>query len=283
MVKLTVLAENRKNGEFKGEPGISIVVETEAGKFLFDTGFSDLFTKNAKLLGIDLNEIQNVVFSHGHSDHTNGMPYLPKGRNIVIHPAGFKDRWSNRKQEYVAPPVSLEELSKSHNVHLSAEPCIVQADTCYLGEIPMVVPHEKDGNFSTSLDEELTIPDQTEDDSGVAIKTEKGLFVITGCGHRGVCNTIEHARKITGEQNVYAVLGGFHFRSLNYQKEIIDNTIAYFKQLKVKHLYLGHCNTDPVIDYMAEQLPNVQIHRLASGKIFELQSLTNEKPEKSAE
>lgn len=270
MIKLTVLAENR-DGSVKGEPGLSIVVETDAGKFLFDTGFSDLYSKNAKILGIDLNKIQNVVFSHGHSDHTNGMPYLPKGRNIVIHPAGFKPRWSNRKNEYVAPPMTLEELSSLHSVHLSSEPVMVQEDTCFLGEIPMVVPYEQNGNFSTSLDEGLTIPDPTEDDSGVAIKTDKGLFVMTGCGHRGVCNTIEHAMNVTGEDRVYAVLGGFHFRSLKNQKEMIDNTIAYFKKLKVKHLYLGHCNTDPVIEYMQSELPNVEIHRLASGKVFELE------------
>lgn len=271
MVKLTILSENRDNGKFKGEPGLSIVVETDAGTFLFDTGYSDLFTKNAKLLGVNLDKIDTVILSHGHSDHTNGLPYLSDGKTIVIHPAGFKPRWSNRKQDYAAPPITKEELAQKHHLVLASEPLTVSEDTVFLGEIPMIVEHEKNGNFATSLDEGLTIPDPTEDDSGVAIKTEKGLFIMTGCGHRGVCNTIEHARNITGEEKVYAVLGGFHFRSLKNQKDIIDETIKYFKKLNVKHLYLGHCNTDPVIDYMQKELPNVQIHRLGAGKQFELE------------
>ena len=283
MIKLTVLAENRNNGNIKGEPGLSIVVETDAGKFLFDTGNSNLFMKNAKLLGINLNNIQNVVLSHGHSDHTTGLVHLQPGKTIIMHPESFRPRWSNRRQEFAGCPVSAEDLIKNHNLILTADPTLIQEDAVYLGEIPMITEHEASGNIATSLDEGLTIPDPTEDDSGVAIKTDKGLFVMTGCGHRGVCNTIEHAMNVTGEDKVYAVLGGFHFRSLKNQKELIDNTIAYFKKLKVKHLYLGHCNTDPVIDYMAEKLPNVQIHRLASGKTFELQSFANEMAEKTAE
>ena len=283
MVKLTVLAENRKNGEFKGEPGLSILVQTNDTQFLFDTGNSDLFLKNANLLRVNLDNCNMVVLSHGHSDHTNGLKHLDTKKYIVFHPSVFKDRWCNRTGNYSGMPMTYQELNEAHNLIPTANPLKLSESAYYLGEIPMVMPHESEGNIATSLDPELTIPDPTEDDSGVAIKTEKGLFVMTGCGHRGICNTIEHAMNVTGEKKVYAVLGGFHFRSLKNQKELIDNAIAYFKQLKIKHLYLGHCNTDPVIGYMAEQLPNVQIHRLASGKTFELQSFANEMAEKTAE
>lgn len=272
MVKLTILSENRDNGNFKGEPGLSILVETDAGKFLFDTGNSDLFMKNAKLLGINLNKIENVVLSHGHSDHTTGLIHLQERKTIIMHPESFRPRWSNRRQEFAGCPISAEDLMKNHNLILTREPTLIQEDAIYLGEIPMVTEHESNGNIATSLDESLTIPDPTEDDSGVAIKTDKGLFVMTGCGHRGVCNTVKHAQNVTGEEKVYAVLGGFHFRSLKNQKDMIDETIKYFKKIGVKKLYLGHCNTDPVIDYMQAELPNVRIYRLGAGKEFELDS-----------
>ena len=272
MVKLTILSENRDNGNFKGEPGLSVLVETDAGKFLFDTGNSDLFMKNAKLLGINLNKIENVVLSPGHSDHTTGLIHLQERKTIIMHPESFRPRWSNRRQEFAGCPVSAEDLMKNHNLILTREPTLIQEDAIYLGEIPMVTEHESNGNIATSLDESLTIPDPTEDDSGVAIKTDKGLFVMTGCGHRGVCNTVKHAQNVTGEEKVYAVLGGFHFRSLKNQKDMIDETIKYFKKIGVKKLYLGHCNTDPVIDYMQAKLPNVRIYRLGAGKEFELDS-----------
>lgn len=273
MIKFTVLSENRANEELglNGESGLSVLIEVNGKQFLLDTGYSDLFLQNAKKLGVDLDQIELVVLTHGHSDHTNGVPYLADGKTIIMHPAGFKSRYSVRKKEYAGFPVSEEELKAKHNVLASEEPVQISDEIYFIGEVPMVVDFENKGNFSTTIDEEYKIEDKTEDDSGIAIKTENGLVVMTGCGHRGVCNTIERAKEITGESKVYAAFGGFHLRKLEKQKEVIDATIEYFKESKLKHLYLGHCVTDDVIEYFESKLPNVQIHRLQTGKAFELE------------
>lgn len=270
MIKLTILSENRDSCDLKGESGLSCLVEACDKTFLLDTGYSDLFLKNAKLLGIDLSKVKTIVLTHGHSDHTNGLAYFKDKKTIIMHPAAFKDRWSIRKKEYVGLPMSENELKQRYNVITSKSPIEFLPDCFYLGEIPMVVDFEKDGNFSTTLDEQLTQTDYTEDDSGVAFRTSKGLFVMTGCGHRGVCNTIEHAKKVTEQTKVWGVFGGFHLRSLEKQKDKIDSTIAYFKKEKIEHLYLGHCVTDEVISYFEQNLPKVHIERLATGKVFEL-------------
>ena len=164
--------------------------------------------------------------------------------------------------------MSKEQLLKTHNVVITKEAYEFYPDCYFLGEIPMIVDFEKNGNFSTTLDKELTQKDLTEDDSGIAIKTEKGLFIMTGCGHRGVCNTIQKAKQVTGQDKVYGVLGGFHLRNLEKQKDIIDQTINFLKENQVKVLYLGHCVKDDVIDYFEQNLTNTQIIRLASGKEF---------------
>ena len=117
------------------------------------------------------------------------------------------------------PDFTEEDLKKKHDVLLSREAVEFYEDMYFLGEIPMVVNFEMDGNFSTTLDEGLTAVDYTEDDSGIAIKTEQGLVIMTGCGHRGICNTIEQAKKVTGEERIYAVLGGFHLRDLEKKKD----------------------------------------------------------------
>lgn len=270
MIKLKILSENRDNCNFKGEGGLSVCVDAFNNQFLLDTGYSNLFIENAKMLNVDLESIKTVVLTHGHSDHTNGVPYLPLNKTIIAHPSVFKDRWSIRKQEYVGFPISAEKLQENHNVILTSAPYKVN-DCCYfLGEIPMIIDFEKNGNFSTALNAELTIKDLTEDDSGVAITTPEGLFVMTGCGHRGVCNTIEQAKKVTGENKIWGVLGGFHLRSLEKQKSIIDSTIQYFKSNQIKYLYLGHCVTDDVIDYFEQNLNDVTIIRLAAGKEFDI-------------
>lgn len=271
MIILKILSENRDNCQFKGEGGLSVFVDAFGQKFLMDTGYSDLFLENAKLMGVDLDSIKNVVLTHGHSDHTNGVPFLQEGKTLICHPSVFKDRWSIRKQEYVGFPVKEEKLKQTHNLLLKKEGFEFAKNCFFLGEIPMMVDFEKEGNFSTMLDEKLTEKDLTEDDSGVALVTDKGLFVMTGCGHRGVCNTIEHAKKVTGENRIYAVLGGFHLRKLEKQKDIIDKTIEYFKKNEIKELFLGHCVTDDVIDYFENALPEVKISRLAAGKVFEIE------------
>lgn len=112
-----------------------------------------------------------------------------------MHPKAFKERYSKRKKEYAGFPMTKEELEAKHNVVLTKEAIEVFENVFYLGEIPMVVDFEQDGNFGTTLNPELTKTDYTEDDSAIAIKTKEGLVIMTGCGHHGVCNTIEHAKK----------------------------------------------------------------------------------------
>ena len=116
MIKLTILSENRDGCDLKGESGLSCYVEAFGKTFLLDTGYSDLFLKNAEKLGIDLSEIKTIVLTHGHSDHTNGLAYFHDKKTIVMHPAAFKDRWSIRKKEYVGLPMPEQELRQRYDV-----------------------------------------------------------------------------------------------------------------------------------------------------------------------
>lgn len=270
MIKFTVLSENHDNGCFKGEGGLSLYLEVDGQQFLLDTGYSDLFKTNAKQLKVDVDKVDTIIFTHGHSDHTNGVQYVEKGKTLVIHPDGFKRRWSKRKKIQVGFPLTEEETRENFNLITSRKPLQVFPNVYFLGEIPMVVDFEMGGNFSTTLDENLTVTDYTEDDSGIAIKTPKGLIVMTGCGHRGVCNAIEHAKEVTGEEKIYAVLGGFHLRDLAKKQSIVEKTINYFKDNNVEYLFLGHCITDDVIEYFEKEMKKTKIFKLASGKTFEI-------------
>ena len=270
MIRFNIISENRETELFHGEAGLSIVIDVDDYRFLLDTGYSDLYIINAMKLGIDLDKIDTAIITHGHADHSGGVAYLPKGKTIIMHPSCLKKRWSIRRKIPMGFPLEKEALSKVHTLITTTKPLEFKENIFFLGEIPMIVEHEKNGNFSTMLDEDLKEIDYTEDDSGIAIKTEKGLVIITGCGHRGICNTIEHAKKVTGESKVYAVLGGLHLRNLDKQKDMIDNTIKYFKENDIKVLYLGHCVSDEVIGYFKEHLNNIEIVSLYSGGIFEL-------------
>lgn len=270
MIKLTVLAENREGKICKGEEGLSLYINRDNDELLIDTGCGDLYLENALKMDIDINSIKNVVITHGHNDHSGGVVYLPKGKVIYMHPSCYKKRYSIRRKIETGFPVAKNIVDIMHNVIESKEPILIYNDMYFLGEIPMTIVHEKDGNFATMLDQELTQIDYTEDDTGVAIKTNNGLVVITGCGHRGICNTIEHAKKVSNETRLYAVFGGLHLRSLEKQKEMIDHTINYFKNHNLKYLFLGHCVNDDVIDYFKKSLPDTKIVNIYAGMNFEL-------------
>lgn len=270
MIKLQILVENRKNIFLKDEFGLSVLVNAFDNTFLFDTGYSNRFAINARRLFINLKDVEKVVISHGHNDHSNGVQFLPNRKTIILHPNAYKARWSIRTNKFSGFPMSREELSEKHNLIETTKPLQIYPNCYYLGEIPMTVDFESGGNFATMLDEELTQKDFTEDDSGIAITTSQGLFVMTGCGHRGICNVIEHAKKVTGQNKVYAAFGGFHLRDLEKQKEKIDNTINYFKQNDIKLLFLGHCISDDVIKYFKKNLEGVKIIKLRTGKKFKL-------------
>ncbi|MBQ8425072.1 MAG: MBL fold metallo-hydrolase [Clostridia bacterium] len=276
MFNILVLSENRSNGKLEGEFGLSLLVNFNGYKFLFDTGASDLFIRNAKAFGIDVDIMaENVIISHGHSDHTNGLKYLKNAKRIILHPSAFKMRYSMRQRTYSGFPMSEQSLKNIHNVYKTKDTIEVMPNLWYLGEIPMTVDFEKDGNFATTLDEAGQVIDKTEDDSAVVASTGKGLIILVGCGHRGICNIIEYAKKVTGQEQVYAVLGGFHMRGLG-NKAKIDKTIEYFKKNRIRNVYLGHCVTDDVIDYFEENLTSSKIFRLAVGKKFYMEKSIEE-------
>jgi len=277
-MKITVLSENHKSDLCDSESGLSLYVEFEDHKFLFDTGNSNLFLKNAKKLDIDVDEVDTVILSHGHADHSNGLEYLTKGKRVIMHPSGFKDRFSIRRRDFAGFPMSEELAKTKFNFELTKEPLEVLPKVWFLGEVPRITKFENIGNISTCLDASCDELDPIEDDSGIVIKTDLGLIILSGCGHSGICNTIEHAKNITGEQRVYAVLGGFHLvvptfgkDDLNELDDIVDNTIEYFKSNKIRHVILGHCIAETIIDKFKNGLEEiVQIHRMYCGAIIEL-------------
>ena len=113
-----------------------------------------------------------------------------------MHPSAYKRRWSIRRNEFAGFPLTEGELKIKHDVITSTKPIQFFNNCYFLGEIPMIVVFEQKGNFSTTLDEQLTKIEPTEDDYGIAITTNNGLFIMTGCGHRGICNVIEQAKKL---------------------------------------------------------------------------------------
>ena len=267
MVKIVVLNDNRcNNNEFECEHGISIYIEYNGKKLLFDAGQTDIFMRNAKRLNIDLDNLDAIVLSHGDYDHGNGLKYFNKRAKLILHPDYVLTRISKRTGNDNGLNQSREELMERYDLVETRKPYFIDDEIIFLGEIERNNDFEKDANLPAYDSDGNTYIHL--DDSGLCINTEDGLIVISGCSHSGICNTIEYAKKITGKNNILAVIGGFHLKTIDYQTE---KTIEYMKNNNVQNILLAHCTSDIVCEKFKQELPEQTIV-IETGKTYDFKN-----------
>jgi len=257
-IKVTTLSENTAKAGFLAEWGISMLVEVDGMKVLFDTGESVSTVHNAQLLGVDLLAVDRIVLSHGHYDHTGGLREVLRRagqKEVIAHPAVWGKKYGQQKGEperYIGIPFvreGLEALGASFN--LSAEPVKLSDRVMTTGEIPMVTDYEEiDTDLYVKEDGGLK-PDSLADDLALVIDAEFGLVVILGCGHRGIVNTLQHAQKLTGKELIYAAIGGTHL--LYASEERLEKTAAALKEMGVQYLGVSHCTGFASSAYLAQE------------------------------
>ena len=240
-MNLFVLTENQAGGRFLAEHGLSYLVETDGQKILFDTGHTDVFLKNAKKLGFNLQqEVNHVVLSHGHWDHGDGLQFL-ENKTLVAHPGSFMERFRKSDRSPVGLGMKRNEIEKKFELLETTQPFKISENLFFLGEIPRVTRFESnETSFELENGEEDFIPD----DSALAAIAGNELVVITGCSHSGICNICEQARKVTGITTIKAVIGGFH---LKYNNRQTQETMAWFKKNAVERLLPSHCTELPAL------------------------------------
>jgi len=242
-MKLTVLVDNNTyiDHYYLGEPALCFYIEDEGLHLLFDTGYSDVFIRNARLLGIDLSLTDTIVFSHGHNDHTRGMTFFQQEfpavtPRIIAHPDIFRKRYED--DMYIGTPFSQEDIKNKYRLTVSKEPVRITKNLTFLGEIPDYFDFEKRKPIGTIKEKSNEYPDYVMDDTALAYHTEEGLFIITGCSHSGICNIIQHAKNACNEERILGVIGGFHLFEITDQ---LTHTINYFVDNKIEKLHPCHC------------------------------------------
>jgi len=233
-MKIKILVDNNTfiDNYYYGEPGVSYYIEDGDKKILFDVGYSDLFIKNARDLKIDLNNITDIVISHGHNDHTGGLEYffeqfdIPDLR-IIAHPKAFDEK--TFEGERICSPFTAEELKQCVDLILTDKPFKISENIYFLGQIPSF------GDFEERVPIES---DSLYDDSAIAYKGEKGIYVITGCSHSGICNIIEYSKQVCNEPRIAGVLGGFHLFDVDAR---VNRAIDYFSENNINELFPCHC------------------------------------------
>lgn len=223
--------------------------------------------KNAKNLGLNLDEVSIIVLSHGHWDRDNGLKYLNSKKALILHPGCYTERYSLiRNMAYAGINENREELKKRFELIETKDPYKIYNNIWFLGQIDrkFEVPVK---NLPTVL-KNGEIDYLKDDCGGVVVRLDKGIIIFSSCSHSGVNNIVEQAKKITGEDRVIAVVGGFHLKIIDtYTQEIVQ----YFKYNNIERAYMGHCTSDEVIEYFKEQLMGItQVEKLFVGAKFEI-------------
>ena len=266
-MKLTVLVDNNTliDRYLLGEPGLSLFLEDDGQRVLFDTGYSGIFLDNARKLGIDLAHLDCLALSHGHEDHTWGLDplirlfaereieKLPCRRPVVFaHPQTFQSVAGGPGPE-AGPLVAEAKLARHFRLSLERRPQWLSPRLVYLGEIPRRNGFE--GRLTFGRKEGETAGDTVPEDAALAYRSSQGLVVMVGCSHAGVCNTIEYAREVCSEPRVADVIGGFHLQ--RPARDHLEGTLDYFARLRPRALHACHC-TDLASKIALSRVADVQ-------------------------
>ena len=245
-MKWTVLSDNRSNdNRLSTEHGLSILLETEKHRILLDTGASDVFIRNAEVLGVDLSNVDYVFISHGHSDHAGGLRYfLEQNRQakVIVSPDAMIGKFYSKRGNLHSITTVWPKSIKDRFVTIE-KTCEIADGLCVIAHIPQVHPLPK-GNkhlFVEDANGEYVNDDFRHE---LALYTDGYLF--TGCAHSGLENILAAC-----PYPVNSVVGGFHL--LNGQ-ESEEELKALAKRLKendsATQFYTSHCTGDNVFKVM---------------------------------
>ena len=258
-IRITTLSENTADHGCLAEWGLSMFIEADGVKILFDTGAGIAAVHNAQLFGIDLATVDRIVISHGHHDHTGGLREvlmrMKKDVEVIAHPdiwAAKYSRRGKRPEQFGGLPFRRELLENlGARFNMTREPVHITDRFFTTGEIPMLSAYEEidSGLFDKETGEML--PDELKDDLALVINAEYGLVVILGCAHHGIINTLKHAQKLAGKELIYAAIGGTHL--LNASRERLEKTAADLKAMGVQYLGVSHCTGFEASAYLARE------------------------------
>jgi 7,8-dihydropterin-6-yl-methyl-4-(beta-D-ribofuranosyl)aminobenzene 5'-phosphate synthase len=287
-------------GPLLAEHGFSALIDLKEGgeRILWDAGLTpEALPENMRRLGIDAKSIGRLAISHGHHDHTaavsavvRAMDLGPKPREwaagtpvqemrtwaagrrvpLVAHPAAFRERWGvgkdGKKHGPLGGPPRAEWEALGAEIVLSEGPFRLGAGCWTTGLVPRLT-FEKSGRPASLAyrDGDAFFQDDLEEDQAIVIHVrDKGLVVVSGCAHSGIVNTVNHARAISGVDDIYAILGGFHLARAS--DEEIQSTVEAVQAFQPRLIVPSHCTGFKAMCAFAAAMPDAFLPGVVGAK-----------------
>lgn len=261
MVKIVGLLENTSQSQnLKRKHGLSLYIETEKHKILFDTGPNGLFLKNAEKLGVNIANIDIAVISHGHVDHLGGLKYFLKTNQkakCYIRPQALEKHYV--KMLGIPFYAGIDRMLIKEDRFIFTEDRLAVDDEITLfsnvsGDFPLP---ESDNNLFVEKNGKI-VKDDFYHEQNLIIKSGEKRILICGCAHSGIVNIVRKAKTVLGEYPS-AVIGGFHLYEpvkRRYESgEYIDRVAAVLNESNTV-FYTCHCTGVKAYEKMKERLGN---------------------------
>ena len=262
-----------------GEWGYAALIEVDGRKILFDSGNRpDTVLRNARELGLDLSEVEDVILSHNHGDHTGGLLMLreslkaknPKalsrvhvGQGIFSQRVGAGDRIQQLKQGLEADGVEIHQYTKATELF---------PGVWLSGRVERVHPERNYGGNGRIVTATGEVEDTIPEDLSLAIDTPQGFVLISGCGHAGIINTMQHVLKQIHPGSIDAAIGGFHL--VNASDEHLSWTAEKLKEFGLSKIIGAHCTGIDAL-YSLRRLMGSDRAHMVVGAIGDRFSLTD--------
>lgn len=268
-MKITSLVENISRSDLKPVHGLSLLIEMDKHKILFDLGPDDTLFENCKARNIDIESIDIVIISHGHYDHGGALKKfleINKKAIIYIQKSAFDKHYKNLISSKV--DIGIDESLKNNNQ-------IVLLDGDYKIDDNMILFTVKDRSKCYSMANDLLYDSQGKDkfiheQNLIINKNNNESILIMGCGHCGVINIMERAVEISGDRRISLCVGGYHFLRLNPSDSnvsmLLDDVAENLQKYNTR-FYTCHCTGEECYIYLSKKMKNISY--LSCGESIE--------------
>ena len=259
-MKITLLADQQPHDFLQGEFGLSLLLEHNQTTFLFDTGAGSALKNNLKLLNISEENVQKIILSHGHYDHTGGLAELNPEviyccENIAEPQYSFHS--ADDIHDISIPPAAQKILQQCSKVWIK-DFTLIAPDIYLTGPIPRRSNEDCGGKFFR--DPACTVPCTVPEEQ--ALLTADGVLV-SGCCHAGIINTVMHCQEAAGI-TPHTVIGGLHLRHASPAR--LQETAGFIRKNNIRNLCLLHCTGGNAVDFLRNALPECTVYSPGLGE-----------------